>query len=365
MKRWTLVIILLIVIFGGVFGWDYVRSIYTKRFFKNFKPPPVTISSTRVKSEIWHPSLFSIGSLVAINGVNVNSQVPGQVMKILFQSGQYVEKDQPLVQLDDSTDQQTLLNDEAQLKLAQVNFDRQQALYTKRVAAKSALDDARAKLVSAQAAVAKAKVEIGHKLIRAPFAGKLGIREINLGQYIQPGDSLVPLQSLDPLLVDFSLPEQNLKQVKPGMKVVLEIQAYPDTPFAGKIMAITSKVDVNTRSFMVRAIVPNSHHKLYPGVFANVSVVLPERHNVMSVPETALTYSLYGDTVYLIQEKGKDKNGSPILTVEQAFVKVGKRVGNNVEIKQGLKVGDSVVTSGQLKLLPGSEVKVNNSVKIN
>jgi len=359
LKR-SMAVAAILVLFAGTFIWYVIRVQATRQFMAHFQPPPVTVSSTKVFRRDWQPTLQAVGSFRAVNSVNVTSQVPGMVVAIYFRSGQQVEEGQSLVRLDDSLDLQTLNNSMAQLKLDRVNFERQQKLYKNRAASKSELDTAQAKYDRSEADVASAKVNVDRKDIKAPFSGKVGIRQVDLGQYVQAGTPLVPLQSQNPLFVDFSLPEQDMKKLQIGQAVSIKIEAHPDKEFLGKITAINSLVDSNTRNILVQATVPNDDGALYPGVFAWVSVLLPQRKEVLTVPQTAVSYSMYGDTAYVIQSNGDSKDKSQ--KVEQRFIKVGKKEGNYVEVLSGLKEGEQVVTSGQIKLFPGSRVLINNTV---
>jgi len=363
-KRLTTAIIVLAIIFGGTFAWYVLRVVLTKRFFATHQPPAVTVSSTIAKKDSWHPKLKSVGTLQAINGVQINSEVTGQVVKIYFKSGQFVKKGSPLVQLDDSVDIQTLNNNSAALRLDTLNYGRQQKLYKTNSTSKASLDSAQAKMLQSKSQVISARVMIAKKNIKAPFDGKLGIRRINLGQYVTAGQSMVLLQSLNPLFVNFDLPEQYLTVIKTGQLVRITISSQKGKIFDGKITAINSTVDVSTRTILVQATFPNEKHELYPGLFADVSVIMPEQTNVITVPQTAITYSLYGDSVYMVT-KGKDKFGKPAFIAKQKFIKVGDRRGTMAAITQGVKAGDEVITSGQLKLHPGSRITINNSIKVN
>jgi len=229
---------------------------------------------------------------------------------------------------------------------------------------KSTYDQALATLRQAHAQVNKSLVMIGKKNIRAPFSGKIGIRQVNIGQYINPGDTLVSLQSLDPLYVDFSLPEQYLKSLYLNQRISIEVDAYPDEKFYGKITAINALVTEATRSINVQGTLPNTNYRLYPGSFANVNVYLPKRKSVVTVPQTAMTYSLYGNTVYVVEQKGKDRKGKPILRAYERYVTVGPMKDNVVVIKKGIKASEIVVTSGQNKLQNGTRVVINNNVKL-
>lgn len=363
-KRLALVILILVIIFGGTFAWYRIRVSFRDKFFANFQVPPVSVSTTIVLKKTWNPVLKSVGSLIAVNSVNVSSEVNGQVAKIYFQSGQFVKKGDPLIQLKDTVYQEALNNNIAQLNLDKVSYERQIKLFRTRATAKSVLDASQATMLKSLAQVKTAEAMLARKKIKAPFDGKLGIRQVNIGQYVSPGTPMVPLQSLNPLLVDFALPEQYLKLISNGQKITIKTGAYSGEVFKGKIIAINSKVDQVTRSIAVRATVPNDDSRLYPGLFADVSVILPQKLNVITIPQTAITYSLHGNSVYVVT-KSKDKKGKAVLTVTHKFVTLGDRRGNIVAIKKGIKVGDVVVTSGQLKLHNGARVTVNNTVKLN
>jgi len=361
-KRMSLIIILLLIIFGGTFGFYAVKQYFIKRYFAAYQIPPVTVATTKAISQTWKPSLSAVGTLVSINGVEVNSRVNGQVIAIYFKSGEMVQKGQPLIQLDDSIDQQILKDSLADSRLSKLSYDRQNKLFARNATSKSELDAARAKMLQSEAKVQQARLNIEYKNIKAPFAGKIGIRNVDLGQYVTAGQALVSLQSLDPLYVDFELPEQYLKFISVNEPLILTIEAYPSKNFDGKIIAINSKVNVNTRTILVRGEVPNNQHQLYPGIFANVKIILPQQHNVITVPQIAITYNLYGDIVYVVTQKGKDKKGKPILIAQQRFVNVGDRQNDIIAITKGLKAGEQIVISGQIKLQNNSRVIINNKI---
>ncbi|MDP1573936.1 MAG: efflux RND transporter periplasmic adaptor subunit [Coxiellaceae bacterium] len=326
---------------------------------KNYKEPDVTVSAEKATSQTWHPFLTAAGSLKASNGVDVNAQVSGQITAIEFKSGQHVKQGDLLVQLDDSVDQQTLLRDQAALLFNKVDYERKQSLLKQRAVAQSAVDAAKAAYLQADAAVQSDQVLIAQKKIKAPFTGKIGIRQVNVGQYITSSTAIVTLQALDPLLVDFSLPEQDFPKISKDQDITIRVDAYPTQTFAGKIVAVNSAVDVNTRSIAVRATIPNPKEVLFPGLFANVAVILPVVNNVITVPQTAVTYSMYGDSVYVVENKGKEK------IAVQKYVLVGDRRDNVAEITKGIVAGDEVITSGQLKLHPNATVVINNAVNLN
>lgn len=364
-KRFVIVITALVVVFGGIFAFNVVRSVLIRHFIKTFQLPPAVISADKAVSENWQPTLSAVGSLTAVNSVNVSSEVSGMVTAIRFKSGEMVAQGSSLIQLDDSVDVQDLNNNQADLNLAKFDFARRSSLLKSGAVSQSEYDQALAKLKQAQAMVNKSLVLIGKKNIRAPFAGKIGIRRVNIGQYITPGDALVSLQSLDPLFVDFSLPEQDLKFLQVGQEISIQVDAYPGQKFNGVITAIDSQVMQATRSINIRATIPNKDFRLYPGIYADVTLYLPQKKSVVTVTQTAVSYSLYGNTVYVVKAEGKDKKGQPILRVYQRVVKVGEMKDNKVVIEDGITAGEMVVTSGQNKLQEGAEVVINNTAPMN
>jgi membrane fusion protein (multidrug efflux system) len=332
----------------------------------HYEPPPVTISSTQTISKTWQSYLTAVGSLTAINGVDLSAEISGTVAEIRFTSGQYVKQGDVLIVLDTSTEQAALKDNQAKLKLAQINYEREKALFTRKVTSEAALDTRFAELQEAEAGVESTESQIDKKTITAPFAGKAGIRQVDLGQYVSPGTAMVTLQSLDPLYVMFSLPEQTLPNLHLNQPITVDINVGNGKKVAGKITAINSKVDQATRNILLQATIPNTQLELYPGMFALVKVWLTERKNTIVVPQTAISYSLSGDYVFLIKDESpKDADAEDkILRVYRQYVKVGERRGNEVAILDGLKTGDIIVTSGQLKLQNGTRVVINNNVEL-
>lgn len=399
-------IIALAIVFGGLIGFNLFKSFMIKRYFANYTPPAISVSSVEVSERRWKPQLPAVGNFVAINGVEVNSQTSGNVVKIHFDSGQYLDANAPLIDIDDQVDQANLKFNQADLALKQLNFQRQQDLFKRGATSSSTVDEATANLQQAQANVERMQAEINKKHIVTPFAGQLGIRQVNLGQYITPGQtSIVTLQSLDPLYLEFYLPEQQRKNLYLNQPIQFSVEAFPNVVFSGKISALNSKVDTDTHNIKVQATLPNcpaeikdpknskliqikkqadgqkdlvicdtalntanhvTNFTFIPGMFASISVEQPtEMHSVM-VPSTAISYSLYGDSVFLIEkDKNKDGNGNDILRVRRVFVSTGQQAGNYTVINKGLKPGQQVVSSGELKLENNTAVKINNSVKLN
>lgn len=363
-KRMIIMLIILGSLFALIFAYNILRAILMAHFFEQFKSPTLTISSAKATSKTWQPMINAVGTLVAVNGVDVTSQVSGQVVSIFFESGQFVKAGQPLIKLDDRTDQQDLKNFEASLKLSQINYQRQVDLLKTKSTAQSSVDQASAQLQEDQAQAQKTLILIDQKLIKAPFDGKIGIRQVNLGQYISPGTALVNLQSLNPLYAQFSLPEKYFKSLYVDQPIQMTVITYGNELFTGKIRSIDSEINSQTRNLTIQAVIPNDQLHLYPGMSANINVLLPTRLNIVTVPQTAIDFSLYGDSVFILQNDGKDKDGSPVYVVHRRYVTTGERRDNEIEVTKGLKPGEEVVTSGQLKLDDGTHVKINNSVNI-
>ncbi len=364
LKRFLIVIPILFLVFGGLVVFNLYRQKMIKEFMVTHKPPPSEISTVKATAENWVPNIPSVGTLSAINGVTLSTEVAGTVVRINFKSGQLVKAGDSLIQLDDSLDVQDLKNSQAQMNLDQLDFNRKKKLYSQKAISTSEYDTSLAVLRQSQAQVNKALVTISKKNIRAPFSGKIGIRQVNLGQYIQPSDDIVTLQSLDPLYVNFSLPEQNLPKLYLGQKVSVKVTAYPKQLFYGTVTAINSQITKTTRNIDVQATIPNPKYLLYPGSFADVAVYLPEQKSVVALPQTAISYSLYGNIVYVVLPAGKDKEGKATYKVQQRVVKVGSMMDDKVIVESGVKAGDEVVSSGQVKLENDSPVIINNSLKL-
>jgi membrane fusion protein (multidrug efflux system) len=320
-------------------------------------PPPATaVSSAQVHEESWQPRLTAVGSLVATQGIFVTNEVAGKVREIEFESGQTVTEGDVLIQLDDSVDQADLQGLIAQRNLAQIKLSRFAKLLKDRSASQSDYDEAKAQLDSAEAAAAGKRALIAKKRITAPFDGQLGIRLTDLGEYLAPGSRIVPLDALDPIFVDYALPERHLPELAVGKQVVVKVAAYPDREFAGRITAINPSIEEKTRTVRVRASLDNKDHSLRPGMFAEVATILPARDKLLTLPRTAITFAPYGDSVFLIQ----DKNGQKV--VQRQPVTTGQAQGGRIEIAKGLTAGDVVVLAGQNKLRNGQQVKIDNSV---
>ena len=347
-------------IVGGAFGTHLFFMIQGFKSQKNIS----TVSEESARQETWQPSFASVGNLDPVQGADISNQVAGNVSAINFDSGQEVEKGQLLVQLDDSNEQAQLQGFKAQEKLAELNAQRSHDIFAKHLISQSDVDTADSNLKQAQSNVANTEADIAKKAIRAPFSGHAGIRNVNLGQYLAVGTAIVTLQALDHMYASFNLPEQALPTLARDQKVVVTVDAYPNKQFDGAINAIDSKVDPMSHTVRVQALIANPNHELRAGMFANVTVSAGKPQSVVTVPKAAVTYSLYGDSVFVISpdKDKKDDKGQPTLTVSEVFVKLGDDRSSRVSVLEGVKAGDMIVTSGMQKLHTGGEVQINNDV---
>jgi membrane fusion protein (multidrug efflux system) len=348
-----------------------------RTFLSQMKPPPVTVTAEPARMESWIERLSSIGTLIASQGVDITSQVAGIVTEVLIDSGKEVPEGTKLVQLDTAVELADLASAIAVQREAEVAYERQSDLMQKRVTSEANLDTARAKRETAAAAVKRIQAVIDQKAIMSPFGGRLGIRKVEKGQYVSAGMALVSLQALDPIRVDFPMPEQYVGKLAVAQPVELTVDAYPDQVFKGEIQSLDARVAQDTRTLLVRGLLPNPDRKLLPGMFANVTVLVGEPRDVVTVPRTAVTYSLYGDSVYVVKpapagEASPPPSGAaaaspgqpaapaaPPLVVERRFVRTGQVRGDRVAVTFGLSKGDLVVTTGQLKLNPGASVLID------
>ena len=354
-KRLILVVLLLFALFGGIFGWKYINGQKMAAMMSKARAP-ATIASAEVLVESWQPYLHSVGSVEATQGVFITTEVPGQVREILFKSGQQVEAGEVILQLDDSVDQADLKGLVAQQDLARLQFKRSARLVKDKSVSQSEYDQSVAQLDSSDARVASKQALISKKKIIAPFSGRLGIREVDLGEYLSPGDHIVPLQALDPVFIDYTLPERHFDAVQVDQKVQVEVQAYPGQVFEGSISAINPGIDPGTRSVRLQATLENPDFLLRPGMFAEVRTVLPARDNILTLPRTAVIYNPYGESVYLILEEDDNQ------VVKRRPVRTGEIRDGRVEIHEGLEAGDPVVSAGQNKLRNGQQVTIDNSI---
>jgi len=363
LKRLLIMLALAGVVFGGIFGFQAFKAHMIKQFMATNKAPPVTVSAIKAEFQPWQPQLSAVGSVRAVRGVDVTSEIAGLVRALHFKSGDRARAGQLLVQLNADADVAQLHALQAAAALARTTYERDQAQFAIQAVSKAQLDADDADLKSKQAQAAQQAAIVAKKAIHAPFAGRLGISLVNPGQYLNPGDKIVTLQELDPVYIDFNLPQQQLARIKLGQNVIASTDTWPGETFDGRITAIDPKVDAQTRNVQVEATERNPKHRLLPGMFATVKIDSGATERRLTLPQTAVTYNPYGDTVYLLEPGGKGADGKPGLVAKQAFVTLGATRGDQVAILKGVNEGDLVVTSGQLKLKNGSEVIVNNSVQ--
>jgi multidrug efflux system membrane fusion protein len=359
MLRWFIVVgSLLALLVGGLVWFNYFRGQMIKQFFANNKPPPVSVSVAEAKSEVIPNLLTAVGDLAAVHQVNVTTDVSGRITEILFTPGAIVKAGTPLVQLFDGPEQGDLANFKAQATVAQLSLDRAKQLAARQFGPQATVDQAQAAFDQAQAGIAKTEAIISQKLVRAPFDGELGVRKVEVGQYLTAGSQIVSLTDLSMLYANFTVTEKDSAQLKVGQTVRLTVDAFPGRTFEGKITTIEPQIATDTRNIRVQATLPNPDRILKPGMFATTTVVLPDKPPVITVPETSVDYTLYGDSVYLITEK-KEDDGKTSLTAVRTFVQAGIRVNGRAEILKGLKPGDRVVAVGQLKLQSGAPVTIS------
>ena len=356
----TIVGLLVVVgILGGIKGLQIERMIAQG---KQFSPPPEPVTTAVARKETWESLLTTVGSLEAVQGVIVTAELSGKVERIGFEPGTKVKTGELLVQQDISAENAQLRAAEAGLTLAKIDLDRKSKLLAQKTISRSEYDNAEAQFKEAAAQADTIRAAVKKKTIRAPFDGRLGIRLVNMGQVLKEGDAIVSLQLIDPIFVNFSLPQQQLAQVESGLTVQVTTDALPGQVVDGKITAINPQVDTATRNIQMQATVANSEERLRPGMFVNVAVVLPARKDVLAIPATAVLYAPYSDSVFVVEKKKEEKNGQPGQVVRQKFVRLGEKKGDYVAIVSGLEEGDTVVSTGVFKLRNGQSVVVDNAV---
>jgi len=327
--------------------------------------PPTTVSSTSVKEEDWAPRLTAVGSVSAVQGAVVSAELAGVVSEINFENGAVAKKGEVLMKLDASQEEALLRSAEAESQLAKTDLERSRDLAMKKVVSSAELDSAQSKFRRLNAVVDQVRSSIAKKTLIAPFDGQLGIRQVNVGQMINAGQQVVPLTSLNPVFADFALPQQYLGQLTPGLEVHVTTDAIPGRVFNGKLTAINSMVDSSTRNITLQATLDNSDHALRPGMFAKAEIMLPEKHKALVVPGSAISYAPFGDSVFVIEKKKDEKTGKETQAIRQQFVRVGEARGDLVAISQGLKAGETIVSTGVFKLRNGMAVTINNDLAPN
>lgn len=361
-KRMLLMLGVVIVVLGGLGFMKFKQIQSAVQAASSFQVPPEAVTTILAKKEQWPSGMNAIGSVAAVQGVVVSADLPGTVAKINFESGRFVNKGDILVELDTRQERAQLAAMEAQRDLAHINFSRAEQLSAQGVISKSDYDKSSADQRQTEANVAELKATIERKTVRAPFSGVLGIRKVNLGQYLAAGAPIVPLQSLDPIYVNFGIPQQDALQVKDGRTLRITSDELKGQLFTGRVTALDSVIDENTRNVQVQATLPNTQHKLRPGMFVQVDLNLGTSSSVIELPASAISYAPYGDSVFIVTDM-KGKNGESYRGVRQQFVKVGGSRGDQVAITSGLNPGDEVVSSGVFKLRNGAAVQINNKVQ--
>jgi membrane fusion protein, multidrug efflux system len=360
-KRMVIMLIAVAIVLGGVFGFQAFKAVMIKKFMSSMAAPPQTVSATKAEYSAWQPKIEAVGSLRAVKGSDLSLEVSGVVDSISFQSGDDVKEGALLLKLRSDDDAAKLVSLQATAELSELTYQRDLKQFKIQAVSQATLDTDAANLKNAKAQVAEQQAVLDKKTLRAPFAGHLGIRAVDLGQYLGAGTTIVTLQALDPIFLDFFVPQQSVDQVRIGEAVAVKVDAFKDQTFPGKISAINPKVDASTRNVQVRATLQNPDHRLLPGMYATIDITTGAPQNYITLPQTAITFNPYGDTVYVVDKKA-GPSGKPDLTARQTFVTTGATRGDQVAVLKGVNEGDMVVTAGQIKLHNGSPVLIDNSI---
>ena len=363
-RRMTIMLCGVFLLLGLIFAFNQLKTFMIKYFISGMGLPPATVSTMVIATSEWQPKLTSVGNVRAFRGVELSTELGGLVQTVPIKSGQDVKEGDLLIKLNDSSDIAQLNSLKAMADLAKVINERDKQQLAIQAISKNVFDTSAADAKSKQAQVEQQTALVAKKNLKAPFSGRVGIVSINPGQYVNPGDKLLTLQTLDPIFVDFNLPQNNAEQIQVGQEVVVTTDAFKDASFTGKITAVSPKVDTNTRNILVEAKLANPDKKILPGMFANVNIKLGDQVKYLTLPQTAVTYNPYGSTVFIAKTTGKkDKQGNPALEAQQVFVTTGLTRGDQVAILKGVDEGATVVTSGQLKLKNGTPLIINNKVQ--
>ena len=363
-RRMIIMLCGVFLLLGLIFAFNQLKTFMIKHFISSMGLPPATVSTMVVVTTEWQPKLTSVGNVRAFRGVELSTEIGGLVQTVPIKSGQDVKEGELLIKLNDASDVAQLNSLKAVADLAKVINERDRQQLAIQAISKNVFDTSAADAKSKQAQVEQQTALVAKKNLKAPFSGRVGIVSINPGQYVNPGDKLLTLQTLDPIFVDFNLPQNNAEQVQVGQEVVVTTDAFKDASFTGKITAVSPKVDTNTRNIQVEARLANPDKKILPGMFANVNIKLGDQVKYLTLPQTAVTYNPYGSTVFIAKPTGKkDKQGNPALEAQQVFVTTGLTRGDQVAILKGIEEGATVVTSGQLKLKNGTPLIINNKVQ--
>ena len=361
-KRMVIMLIAVAIVFGGVFGFQAFKASMIKKFMAAMSSPPQTVSAAKASYSEWQPKLEAIGSLRAVLGADLSLEVAGAVDTITFNSGDDVEQGKLLLKLRAGDEVAKLESLRAVAELNEIVYERDQKQFKMQAVSQATLDTDAANLKNARAQVAQQQAILDKKYLRAPFDGHLGIRAVDLGQYLSAGTPTVTLQALDPIFVDFFVPQQSVDQVRLGQTVTVKVDAFKDQTFTGEISALNPKVDAGNRNVEIRAMLHNPDHKLLPGMYATVDIATGSPQSYITLPQTAITYNPYGDTVYVVDNKAADTNGKPRLIARQTFVTTGPTRGDQVAVLKGIDEGDLIVTAGQIKLHNGSTILIDNSI---
>ncbi len=361
-RRMVIMLIAVVVVFGGIFGFQAFKAAMIKKFMSTMRAPPQTVSATTARYSRWQPTLESVGSLRAVKGADLSLEVAGVVDAISFSSGDDVKEGAVLLKLRSDDDAAKLVSLQATADLSELTYQRDLKQFKIQAVSQATLDTDAANLKNARAQVAQQQAILDKKTLRAPFAGHLGIRAVDLGQYLGAGTTIVTLQALDPIYLDFFLPQQAIDQIRLGQSVTVRVDAFKEQTFAGEISAINPKIDTNTRNVQVRATLKNPDHKLLPGMYATVAINTGAPQNYITLPQTAITYNPYGDTVYVVEDKAAPAAGKPQRVARQTFVTTGPTRGDQVAVLKGVSEGETIVTAGQIKLHNGSPVLIDNSI---
>ncbi|HEX3861556.1 MAG TPA: efflux RND transporter periplasmic adaptor subunit [Stellaceae bacterium] len=357
----SIVALVLVIVLGALYGFNRFREHAIANFFANNKPPPAQIAATKAVSEAVPRFAEGIGSLAAVRQVTISPEVAGRITKLLFQPGAEVQAGDPLLQLNDAPDQGDLANFQAQARMATLSLQRAQILAQRQVGSQENVDQAQTQLDQMRAQIAKTQAIIAQKLVKAPFTGRLGVQQIDLGQYLSAGAPIATLTDLKELYVNFTLPSTMRSEISLGQTVNVTADAFPGRTFTAKITTIEPQIKADTRTMMLQATMANPKDELLPGMFVNADVVLPPEPDRVVVPETAVDYTLYGDSVYVIRQDGQDANGKPVMKAFRTPVKTGTRWHDKVAILSGIEPGTQVVAAGQVKLQDGSAVIVTGN----
>jgi membrane fusion protein (multidrug efflux system) len=363
-RRMIIMLCGVFLLLGLIFGFNQLKTFMIKHFIAGMGLPPATVSTLVVSSTEWQPKLSSVGNVRAYRGVELSTEIGGLVQTVPIKSGMDVKEGELLIKLNDASDVAQLNSLKALADLAKVINERDRQQLVIQAISKNVFDTSKADAASKQAQVEQQTALVAKKNLKAPFSGRVGIVMINPGQYVNPGDKLLTLQTLDPIFVDFNLPQSNAAQIQVGQEIVVTTDAFKDASFIGKVTAVSPKVDTNTRNIQIEAQLANPDKKILPGMFANVNIKLGDEVKLLTLPQTAVTYNPYGSTVFIAKPTGKkDKQGNPALEAQQVFVTTGPTRGDQVAILKGVEEGATVVTSGQLKLKNGTPLIVNNKVQ--